>query len=103
MSSLLHFEHNVQADPENRLLLATFEPRKALFVDLRNMQEPGGSFHDLRDLLAVFVNLVGVFVSRAGEKLHRWREGFVPVGQPFETFINRHRLPPTKKYPAFNA
>jgi hypothetical protein len=76
-------------------LLATFEPREALLVDLRNMQEPGGSFHDLSDLMAVFV-------SRAGEKLHRLRKRFVALGQPFKSLINRHFSPPLKPHNTCN-
>jgi hypothetical protein len=60
-------------------LLATFQPRKPLFVDLSDVEEPCSSLHDLRDLLCVFVNLLSVFVSRASQKLHRLRERFVPL------------------------
>jgi hypothetical protein len=90
------FERNVEPEPENRSTLVAFEPGEALFVDLCNMEEPRSSFHDLRDLLAVFVNLLAMFLSGTGEDFHGLRQGFVPLGQPIEALINRHRLPPQK-------
>jgi len=54
-------------------LLATFQTRETPFVDLSDVQEPTDGFHDVSDLLAVFM-------GGPCENSHRLGQGFVSLG-----------------------
>jgi hypothetical protein len=46
----------------------------------------------------MFVDLMAVFAGRSSKKFHTLGQGFVPLGQSIQTFIDCHRLPRQECY-----
>jgi hypothetical protein len=61
-----------------------------LLMDLGDMHQTGDAFHDLAQPPVALPVFRGHLPILCGEQFHAKSQGFVPLGQPLQSFINRH-------------
>ena len=71
-------------------LLAAFQTREAVFMNLRYVQEPGDSFHDFANAFVAFLVLRSHLPVLECQHFHALRQGFVAFLQTFQAFFEGH-------------
>jgi len=74
-----------------RILLLAFQPRDAVFVSLSDLEKGSAGIPQCTDLPGMFGNLPGLFLTLAQKEFDGLRQGFMPLGQPVQSFVYRHK------------